>query len=167
MLVGLLLSIYICFCEPEVYINVENMNNRNKKHCGDYDVTLLLTSIPRGARWRHRSSSTVNPKTDEEVKELVEGWHDIYVQGRPHWDGTGNANYYWCVCDPFLHSTPLTSGGLAKHYDATPTSTGTLLPGGGRQQAEGLGRFWQPDYQLHRRQLSPHIKNTVTAVCDT
>lgn len=66
---------------------------QNKKY-GDYDVTLLLNT-PRGTRWRHRPSSSVKPKTDEEAKERREGWHDIYVQGRPHWDGTGNANYYW------------------------------------------------------------------------
>ena len=44
------------------------------------------------------------------------------------------------MCDPFFHFTPLISGGLAIQYDATPTSTGTVLPGAGRQQAEGLGR---------------------------
>lgn len=67
---------------------------QNKKY-GNYDVTLLLNT-PRVTRWRHRPLSSVKPKTDEEAKERREGWHDIYVQGRPHWDGTGNANYYWC-----------------------------------------------------------------------
>lgn len=55
-------------------------------------VTLQLTRTPRGTRWRHQPSPKVKPKTDEEVKELREGCHDIHVHGRPDWDGTGNAN---------------------------------------------------------------------------
>lgn len=50
---------------------------------------------PRAARGRHRPPPTPNPKTDEDVKQRREGWHDIHVQGRPHRDGTGNANLHW------------------------------------------------------------------------
>lgn len=46
---------------------------------------------------RHKMAAlvaiSVCNKADEEEEERGEGWYDIHVQGRPHWDGTGNANH--------------------------------------------------------------------------
>lgn len=99
-LVGLWLTIYICFCEPEVFNNVENMKNKNKETLRR--LWRDVTADEYTPRHKMAPPAVINsePQTNEEVKELGEGWLDIYVQGRPHWDGTGNANY--CRCDVSL-----------------------------------------------------------------
>lgn len=56
---------------------------------------MTAVRTPRHKMAAVASISALMHKAAEEEEERGEGWYDIHVQGRPHWDGTGNANHFY------------------------------------------------------------------------